>query len=36
MKYAMLDLVNACGGATEEYQYCWDNNPKDYLIALER
>lgn len=24
-----------CGGATEEYQYCWDNNPKDYLIALK-
>ena len=24
-----------CVGATEEYQYCWDNNPKDYLITLK-
>lgn len=20
-----------CGGATEEFQYCWDNDPKEYL-----
>lgn len=23
-----------CGGVTEEYQYCWDNNPKSYLRAV--
>ena len=23
-----------CGGVTEEYQYCWDNNPKSYLQAV--
>lgn len=23
-----------CGGATEEFQYCWENTPKPYLIAM--
>lgn len=23
-----------CGGATEEYQYCWENTPQPYLVAL--
>ena len=23
-----------CGGVTEEFQYCWENTPKPYLIAL--
>ncbi len=23
-----------CGGATEEFQYCWDNLPKPYLRAV--
>ena len=24
----------SCGGVTEEFQYCWDNTPKRYLVAL--
>lgn len=24
-----------CGGVTEEYQNCWDNTPKPYLVAIE-
>ena len=23
-----------CGGVTEEFQYCWENNPQPYLTAL--
>lgn len=23
-----------CGGITEEFQYCWDDNPRPYLVAL--
>jgi len=23
-----------CGGATEEYQYCWENAPKEYLSTV--
>ena len=23
-----------CGGATEEFQYCWDNNPRPYLVSV--
>lgn len=23
-----------CGGVTEEFQYCWENAPKDYLKAV--
>ena len=23
-----------CGGATEEFQYCWENTPKHYLAAI--
>ena len=23
-----------CGGATEEFQYCWENMPKPYLLAI--
>ena len=23
-----------CGGVTEEFQYCWENRPKPYLVAL--
>jgi len=23
-----------CGGATEEFQYCWENNPKTYLKSI--
>ena len=23
-----------CGGATEEFQYCWEDSPKPYLVAL--
>ena len=23
-----------CGGATEEFQYCWENTPKSYLTAV--
>ena len=23
-----------CGGITEEFQYCWENNPQPYLVAL--
>src|SRR5574344_51011 len=23
-----------CGGATEEFQYCWENTPKPYLLAI--
>ena len=23
-----------CGGATEEFQYCWENTPKNYLTAI--
>jgi len=22
-----------CGGVTEEFQYCWENSPKPYLVA---
>ena len=24
-----------CGGVTEEFQYCWDNMPKPYLVSVE-
>lgn len=24
-----------CGGMTEEFQYCWEDTPKPYLIAVE-
>ena len=24
-----------CGGITEEYQYCWEDTPKPYLISVE-
>ena len=24
-----------CGGHTEEFQYCWENTPKPYLISIE-
>ena len=24
-----------CGGVTEEYQYCWEDTPKPYLISVE-
>ncbi len=23
-----------CGGVTEEFQYCWENKPQPYLVAL--
>jgi len=23
-----------CGGVTEEFQYCWEDNPQPYLVAL--
>ena len=23
-----------CGGATEEFQYCWENTPKPYLVSV--
>ena len=23
-----------CGGQTEEFQYCWDNSPKPYLVSV--
>ena len=23
-----------CGGQTEEFQYCWDNTPKPYLVSV--
>ena len=23
-----------CGGATEEFQFCWENTPKPYLVAV--
>lgn len=23
-----------CGGVTEEFQYCWENTPKSYLVAV--
>lgn len=23
-----------CGGITEEYQYCWEDTPQPYLVAL--
>lgn len=23
-----------CGGATEEFQYCWEDKPKPYLVAV--
>lgn len=23
-----------CGGVTEEFQYCWENTPKPYLLAV--
>ncbi|MDY3847769.1 MAG: DUF4922 domain-containing protein [Prevotella sp.] len=23
-----------CGGITEEFQYCWENTPKPYLVAV--
>ena len=23
-----------CGGQTEEFQYCWDNTPKPYLVSF--
>jgi SpoIID/LytB domain protein len=24
-----------CGGVTEEFQYCWEDKPKPYLISIE-
>ena len=24
-----------CGGVTEEYQYCWDDKPKPYLVSVK-
>jgi len=24
----------SCGGITEEFQYCWENTPKSYLISV--
>lgn len=24
-----------CGGITEEFQYCWEDNPQPYLVALK-
>uniref|UniRef100_A0AB33JCX5 SpoIID/LytB domain-containing protein n=1 Tax=Prevotella sp. GTC17259 TaxID=3236795 RepID=A0AB33JCX5_9BACT len=24
----------SCGGMMEEFQYCWEDTPKDYLVAL--
>ena len=24
-----------CGGHTEEFQYCWDNTPKPYLVSVD-
>lgn len=24
----------SCGGVMEEFQYCWEDTPKDYLVAL--
>ena len=24
-----------CGGVTEEFQYCWENTPKPYLVSVE-
>ncbi len=24
-----------CGGVTEEFQYCWDDTPKPYLVSVE-
>ncbi|MBQ3699253.1 MAG: DUF4922 domain-containing protein [Prevotella sp.] len=24
-----------CGGATEEFQYCWEDSPKPYLVSIE-
>ena len=24
-----------CGGQTEEYQYCWEDTPKPYLVSFE-
>ena len=24
-----------CGGQTEEYQYCWEDTPKPYLVSVE-
>jgi SpoIID/LytB domain protein len=24
-----------CGGKTEEYQYCWEDTPKSYLVSVD-
>ncbi len=24
-----------CGGVTEEFQYCWEDSPKPYLVSIE-
>ncbi len=24
-----------CGGVTEEFQYCWENTPKPYLVSIQ-
>ena len=24
-----------CGGVTEEFQYCWENTPKPYLVSVQ-
>ena len=24
-----------CGGVTEEFQYCWENTPKPYLVSVD-
>ena len=28
-------FAKCCGGRTEEYQYCWDDTPKPYLVSVE-
>ena len=27
-------FAKCCGGRTEEYQYCWDDTPKPYLVSV--
>ena len=27
-------FCKCCGGITEEFQYCWENTPQPYLVAL--
>ena len=28
-------FAKCCGGRTEEYQYCWEDAPKPYLVSVE-